>query len=1003
METTCSDQDSCAAGICGLGGTCTDSIAGTGVAHGTFSCACAAGFGGGGDGLACVAQAIVEEYSTQVDCHTTYRLSVRLTGRAFNLHSIYGNADGSLVLPEAYQVTTSDLGVDLGGVNPAIYSDTGIFAVAPTLAFDSWLTIDADLNGDDEPDNLGTASITSFGIDFSGWTSVYGLTVTDGAVTHFSNDAGQEVASDSAPGQRTDGLDRDVYVAQITVPTESTVKTATMSFQGHTQDRSDATSVNSGAFAPDWSATALEFSISDPSAPATHDCHTVDECASSPCVNGGDTTAVCTDGGDTAHTYTCDCGYMWYTGDNCENEQDRVTPELDTVENNLVGFVTFRLSLKFSSAMDGDSNIYAIFGTATEPMVFPPVYQATFAGTGYDLGTTADQLATQGVTALEFDSWVTVGDASDALSSAPTSLLDGWDETQGINEQNGLVLWMTPDDGPQKTTMSGEPATSTVLVAQLTVAEDTLPFTVKMNVQGRSTIRAEAGVQAADAEVDWVQTSVEFALAGVGGGPETGRRLQSCTEDVVIGDTCSSDGRDVGEACATDTDKHVEPMCLAPLLDYFRTLRQACCNDIQNSCSSNSDVLYECSPKCAGFVKSWFSDCSDKLLDSTKDVYQPWVATCDAMLALDSNKDMNLDATFNTAMSPAQLTSLLNNQPQTIVSFSQTMDIQLSLEVAVATAKSIDFISAFKSSVASSFTLNTPVVTQSVYIKCVAGVGEACTYPEDWNDDIGRRRLSGTTIELMVTHSENMGGEIDVTDASSGFLSSLSTMMSDAGYDNLDLAAEEPTFVTEIVFRPADPAAPLPTAAELGPNLGVLDMALPAPEPAPEPVPAPEPASTTPAPGETPTPEPGVSPTPTPTPGETPSTVPSATPGVTPLPAPAPEEGGSGGIIAVVIIVLLLAAGGGGGAYWFFVLKDDAVPEEDPKKVISNPMFGDGDAAEEEPQPEPEEKVVEVEVEAPAPAKGGGKKGGKKSGKKGAKKEEQVKMENPMFDENASG
>jgi hypothetical protein len=60
----------------------------------------------------------------------------------------------------------------------------------------------------------------------------------------------------------------------------------------------------------------------------------------------------------------------------------------------------------------------------------------------------------------------------------------------------------TPDDGPQKTTVSGESATSTVLVAQLTVAEDTLPFIVRMNVQGRSTIRAEAGVQAADAKVD---------------------------------------------------------------------------------------------------------------------------------------------------------------------------------------------------------------------------------------------------------------------------------------------------------------------------------------------------------------------------------------------------------------------------------------------------------------------------------------------------------------------
>ena len=146
--------------------------------------------------------------------------------------------------------------------------------------------------------------------------------------------------------------------------------------------------------------------------------------------------------------------------------------------------------------------------------MFPPVHQATFAGTGYDLGTTADQLATQGVTALEFDSWLTVGDASDGTSSAPTSLFDGWGETQGITVQNGLMRWTTPNNGPRKTTVSGEPATSTLLVAQLTVADDTLPFTVRMNVLGMNSIRVEAGVQGDDAEVDWVQTSVEFALTG---------------------------------------------------------------------------------------------------------------------------------------------------------------------------------------------------------------------------------------------------------------------------------------------------------------------------------------------------------------------------------------------------------------------------------------------------------------------------------------------------------
>jgi hypothetical protein len=48
-------------------------------------------------------QPIVEQYSVGgVGGYTTYRLKARLTGDAYNLHSMYGNADGRMAIPAAY-------------------------------------------------------------------------------------------------------------------------------------------------------------------------------------------------------------------------------------------------------------------------------------------------------------------------------------------------------------------------------------------------------------------------------------------------------------------------------------------------------------------------------------------------------------------------------------------------------------------------------------------------------------------------------------------------------------------------------------------------------------------------------------------------------------------------------------------------------------------------------------------------------------------------------------
>jgi hypothetical protein len=213
---------------------------------------------------------IVEQYSTVVAGHTTYRLKARLTGDAYNLHSVYGNAANNMVIPAAYQVDPSYGGVDVGGVNPLFYEPGNQFGPAfATSEFDSWLTIDEDLDNDGEPDNLGLASLTTFGMttQLTAWSDTAELTIVDGAVIFFSQESGVEGESPDSPGQRTDGNDRDVYVAQLTVhDSVAHTTTATLNFQGHTQSRDDET-MQAGTVTADWSATGIAFRMRNDPAP----------------------------------------------------------------------------------------------------------------------------------------------------------------------------------------------------------------------------------------------------------------------------------------------------------------------------------------------------------------------------------------------------------------------------------------------------------------------------------------------------------------------------------------------------------------------------------------------------------------------------------------------------------------------------------------------------------------------------------------------------------------
>lgn len=89
--------------------------------------------------------------------HTTFRLAVQLKQAAQNLYGMFGNLHHPMSVPAAYQVA-SPAGVNVGGVNPLIYSIDD-FADGQ---FDSWLTVGP---------TDGSQPLSSVGIDFDRWAS----------------------------------------------------------------------------------------------------------------------------------------------------------------------------------------------------------------------------------------------------------------------------------------------------------------------------------------------------------------------------------------------------------------------------------------------------------------------------------------------------------------------------------------------------------------------------------------------------------------------------------------------------------------------------------------------------------------------------------------------------------------------------------------------------------------------------------------------------------------
>ena len=117
----------------------------------------------------------------------TIRLVVSITGTRSNVYAMSGTSVSPMSFPAGYQVA-APFGVDIGGVNPAL------FAVLPDSEFDSWLTI-----GITEGDTAGAMS--SIGIVFTTWTATTGFGTSNGAVFYMDP---------------TTGPSGDVVMAQIT-------------------------------------------------------------------------------------------------------------------------------------------------------------------------------------------------------------------------------------------------------------------------------------------------------------------------------------------------------------------------------------------------------------------------------------------------------------------------------------------------------------------------------------------------------------------------------------------------------------------------------------------------------------------------------------------------------------------------------------------------------------------------------------------------------------------
>lgn len=146
-------------------------------------------------------------------------------------------------------------------------------------------------------------------------------------------------------------------------------------------------------------------------------------------------------------------------------------------------------------------------GEVAVPMHFPPAYQEP-TPFGTDIGGTDPHFWAYSPTA-QFDSWLAVGDISGTAGTDVSSIgvdFDSWDETTGLDIENGAVFWMDPKRAP---------STDPCVIAQLTVPDGT-DWTATVNARGKTGDYAGGGGD------DWEVTLLDFSPALVTDEPSAG-------------------------------------------------------------------------------------------------------------------------------------------------------------------------------------------------------------------------------------------------------------------------------------------------------------------------------------------------------------------------------------------------------------------------------------------------------------------------------------------------
>lgn len=155
-------------------------------------------------------------------------------------------------------------------------------------------------------------------------------------------------------------------------------------------------------------------------------------------------------------------------------------------------------------------NLHSIFGDEDNAMSLPPAYQAD-AGVNFG-GINPEIIAN--IPALEYDSWLTIGETAGADDSLTflidDSELQAWTANSGIEINDGVLLFFG-GTAESENTPGSAPSEGAIVVAELTIPRSSLPATVRMNMQGHTQDRS-VEIDESDMTDDWVDRSVEFIM-----------------------------------------------------------------------------------------------------------------------------------------------------------------------------------------------------------------------------------------------------------------------------------------------------------------------------------------------------------------------------------------------------------------------------------------------------------------------------------------------------------